>query len=70
MIETNKGKVILIEKNELDFEFIDPAIKSFVKKISTTEDGELIISKNRFTEEMIEKFIDDDIQIREQFQLS
>jgi len=53
LIDTDKGEVILRGKNDMDFEFIDTAIESFVKKMITTEDEELVVSKNRFTEAMI-----------------
>ena len=56
--------------NEKSYEFRDSEIKSTIKKIITTKETEVIISTNRLTEEMINKFSKNDTNVRYQYALS
>jgi len=66
----NDDYFILKNVDELDYDFEDTVFKSTIKKIKTTKERDVIVSINRFTDEILEKFRSEKIGVRDQFLLS
>ena len=73
-LATTDEKVMCFLKNqdELHFEFQDNNFKSTIKKLKYENDSgqEVIISINRFSEEMMKKFIKNGFSVRDQYMIS
>jgi len=63
------GKFIIRNMDELDYEFQDSTFKSTIKRIRTTKQKEVILSINRFTDEMVNEFSQNNISVRDQYLL-
>ena len=71
---SNNSGVFMINFDELKYEFEDNSIKSTVKKlVSLKYDGtrdKIMMSINKFTDDVIKKFDENDFKVREQMNLS
>ena len=73
-LKSGTGGEFMINFDELKYEFEDNSIKSTVKKLVSIQVNhkrdKIMMSINKFTDEIVKKFDENDFKVREQMDLS